>query len=97
MERMKEKAVYVKSDGFTPKSFIELSEEEHFDLLYDNGVLESTVIDDETEQAWTDIFFDINKKVGDGDFGYTTCNLTETEVLKEIHKTMHNVGRNNFV
>jgi hypothetical protein len=89
---MKEKAVYVKSDGFTPNSFIEISEEEHFDLLYDNRILESTVIDKETEQAWKRIFFEINKKIGDGDFGYTTCNLTKTEISKEIHKTMQNVG-----
>lgn len=89
---MMDRAVYAKSDGFTPKSFIEIPEDEHFDLLYDNGILESTVIDDETEQVWTDIFFEINKKIGDGDFGYTTCNLTEIEISKEIHKTMHNVG-----
>lgn len=89
---MEEKAIYVKSDGFIPRTFIELPEDEQFDAFYDNGILKSTDIDGETEKAWTEIFYEVNESVSKADFGYTTCNLEESEVSKEIHKTMHNVG-----
>ena len=81
-------AVYIKSDGFTPKAFLNLSKEEQFDILCDNGLMENTVSDKETEQKWKDIFFEINEDFDNDIFGYTTCNLTENEVAEELYKIM---------
>ncbi len=89
---MAEKAVYIKSDGFKPKTFIDIPEEAHFDILHDNGLLKATIEDEERESDWQKIFFDINKTIGKCDFGYTTCNLTDTAVSEEILKTMQNIG-----
>lgn len=81
-------AVYIKSDGFTPKAFLNLSKEEQFDILCDNGLMENTVSDMETEQKWKDIFFEINEDFDNDNFGYTTCNLTDNEVSEELNKIM---------
>lgn len=89
---MAERAVYHKSDGFRPQTFINISEEEQFDVLYDNGMLKTTVVDKETEQIWQDIFFKINDSFSNEDFGYTICNLSKDEASKELDKTMKCVG-----
>nr|WP_319398792.1 hypothetical protein [uncultured Carboxylicivirga sp.] len=93
---MAERAVYIKSDGFKPKTFIDIPEEAHFDILHDNGLLKATIEDEERESDWQKIFFDVNKTIGQCDFGYTTCNLTETAVSEEILKIMQNIG-NTFI
>jgi hypothetical protein len=91
-KRMKETAVYIKSKGFTPKTFVGVSEEEQFDMLHDSGILTTTVITKETEQEWQDTFYKINDNFSNEDFGYTTCNLTENQVINEINKVMLCVG-----
>ncbi len=61
-------------------------------MLYDNGMLETTVVDKEMEQIWQDIFFKINDSFSNEDFGYTICNLSKDEAAKELDKTMKCVG-----
>lgn len=89
---MEGRAVYFKSDGFTPKTFIHISEEKKFDILYDNGMLDISDNHENIEQKWQDIFFEINENINNEDYGYTTCNLAMNEASKEINKTMECVG-----
>ncbi|MBS2099942.1 hypothetical protein [Carboxylicivirga linearis] len=84
--------VYIKSLGFKPRTFINIPEEEQFDILYDNGILETIVVDNKTEQIWLDIFFKINENLKDEDFGYETCNLSKEEASKELDINMECVG-----
>ncbi len=89
---MEQRKVYFKSDGFTPKSFIDITDEEIFDVLHDNKLTEVEGSLESIEQKWREIFFEINENFNNDDFGYTTCNLTENEATQEIWKTMECVG-----
>ncbi len=89
---MKEKAIYFKSAGFKPKTFINMPEEEQFDIIYDNGLIENIDNVDDIEQIWPDIFFEINENFNNKDYNFTKCNLSEEEVLKEVSKTIECVG-----
>jgi hypothetical protein len=89
---MENKAIYFKSDGFTAKTFINLSEEEQFCILYDNEILGTTEFDNDIEQRWQNVFFNINQNFSNVDFGYTTCHLSKADAAKEVEKTMECVG-----
>ncbi|MCK5017197.1 MAG: hypothetical protein KAS32_09000 [Candidatus Peribacteraceae bacterium] len=86
-----------RSEGFVPKSFIGLPDDELLEIIESNGLLDNMDDNMALREKWTGCFQEINTDITNSfPKGFETINLTRTEIQDEVEKVSENIGNTIF-